>query len=1101
MSFNSTSLTNLMSSITGNMPILGNQDFATQMGINFNIDDSVQITGSAQLEGTEDAEAVAKAQRENFDKSFTTEDVAALFGKEASELTEQQSADLSNLLFDISQENARRKEEGEEPLTKDELNEFINTSVTDYKSQIEKSEKAEEAKSGEISEEDGDEEVNSLGKTLSELGIEELTDEQMEGINKALDQYENGEEVTAAKDAQAAKEAKEAEEAKAQEEAKQAEQAQANENAQQTPQAQQSQPSQGNSGNSGASPVGSSGSVGSPSSVGSVGNVGSTSPTAASTEAASSASNVPEMAEDLQGLQQQKAEAQTKVGDITSQVESKKSEINQRKADITKEVGTDSLSPQQKVEQQKNQTDYDKAKSDYDRAQQEKAKVQQDNNQTNQEIAQNQQSLYTKAAEKQAKSAELSSAQSELSSLTPPSAPSGDDKEAQVAYESAKAEYEAKKAELQAKVDQLKTEEKAIQSEITKLENKNSNLERRKATQEQRLTNYEEQMTRAQSIMDEKMAAIQEGNPAVKEAIEQDEQLQALEAEISDLESQKTEQEQFIRQLDNQIALKEKQDSAVQQLRQEEAQKDFENALNEAGNPTGELKNPEPLGLKSPFSFHNEREAVDVTDPEKAGEAIEWAREALEQDPNNEKAQAVLEAGSGYLEQKQASAENAAVEAVNNLPDGLKDGANAYIQEAIANTNGRNVNDVVREAIADYTKGLLDKDDLSAEDRALVQTAANATAASVKADEQYHQVLEAESEVEFYKAVDELPENAKAEAYAMRDSINALDRKGACQSVTDAYTDIAEYLDKHPNADLDMQTAKSMFGDYGPVALAALQDESGEMATQLLDEGNYADYQGIALPSLFPGFESELEPETIPNGGGYKGDTTSMYRDQVIGMANSNVENFSEKYNEVASGDYSPYSREWKNVNSMAKDAEGWQNLSDEYSLKLTKEKETGYADRIAAGTLSEAAIKAMSEPTLEDLMSGSTEFGLQIAQSSLTEAQNRNTTGWCYAGVSSALSRLGISIGGPSAFCAVGEIDSKYADRFTKFTSADITKDQLKQLPAGAIVVYGSGSGYNGGYHGHIYVSQGNGQETSDHLANVYPEGYGNEYYVYFPK
>ena len=846
MSFNSTSLTNLMSSITGNMPILGNQDFASQMGISFNIDDSVQIAGSAQLEGSEDAEAVAKAQRENFDKSFTTEDVAALFGKEASELTEQQSADLSNLLFDISQENARRKEEGEDPLTKDELNEFINASVTDYKSQIEKGEKAEEAQSGEISEE----EVNSLGKTLSELGIEELTDEQMEGINKALEQYENGEEVTAAKDAKAAKEAKEAEEAKAKEEAKQAEQAQANENAQQTPQTQQSQPSQGNSGSSGAAPVGSSGSVGSPSSVGSVGNVGSTSPAAASAEAASSASNVPEMAEDLQGLQQQKAEAQTKVGDITSQVESKKSEINQRKADVAKEVGTDGLSPQQKVEQQKNQTDYDKAKADYDRAQQEKAKVQQDNNQTNQEIAQNQQSLYTKAAEKQAKSAELSSAQNELSSLTPPSAPSGDDKEAQAAYESAKAEYDAKKAELQAKVDQLKAEEKAIQSEITKLEHKNSNLERRKATQEQRLTNYEEQMTRAQSIMDEKMAAIQEGNPAVKEAIEQDEQLQALEAEIADLESQKTEQEQFIRQLDNQIALKEKQDNAVQQLRQEEAQKDFENALNEAGNPTGELKNPDPLGLNSPFSFHNEREAVDVTDPEKAGEAIEWAREALEQDPNNEKAQAVLEAGSGYLEQKQASAENAAVEAVNNLPDGLKDGANAYIQEAIANTDGRNVNDVVREAIADYTKGLLDKDDLSDEDRALVQTAANATAASVKADKQYHQVLEAESDVEFYKAVDELPENAKAEAYAMRDSVNALDRKGACQSVTDAYTDIAEYLEKHPNTDLDMQTAKSMFGDYGPVALAALQDESGEMATQLLDENNYADYKGIALPSL-----------------------------------------------------------------------------------------------------------------------------------------------------------------------------------------------------------------------------------------------------------
>lgn len=1100
MSFNSTSLTNLMSSITGNMPILNSQDFAAQMGVNFNIDDSVQITGSAQIEGTEDAEKVAKAQRENFDKSFTTEDVAALFGKDASELTDQQSADLGNLLFEISQENARRKERGENPVTKDELNEFINTSITDYKTQIEKGEKADKAKSGEVDAKNGDDkEVKSLGKTLSELGIEELNDEQMEGINKALDQYENGEEVTAAKDAKKAKEAKEAEKAEETEQAKAA---------QQTPQAQQNQPSQGNSGNSGAAPVGSSGGAGRPGSVGSVGNVGSNSPAATSTNKAdSSASNVPEMAEDLQGLQQQKAEAQTKAGDLGSQVESKKSEINQRKADIAKETGTDGLSPQQKVEQQKNQADYDKAKADYDRAQQEKAKVQQDNNQTNQEIAQNQQSLYTKAAEKQAKSAELSSAQSELSSLTPPSAPSGDDKEAKAAYESAKAQYEAKKAELQAKVDKLKAEEKAIQDDITKLERTNSKLERRKATQEQRLTNYEEQMTRAQSIMDEKMAAIQEGNPAVKEAIEQDEQLQALEAEISTLESQKKEQEQFIRQLDNQIALKEKQDKAVQQLRQEEAKRDFEDALKDAGNPTGKFTNPEPYDLKSPLGIHNPKEDVDVNDPEQASEAIEWAREALERNPHDEKAQAVLSSGSAYLEQKQAAAENAAVEAVNNLPDGLKDDAHAYIQEAVDKADGRNVNDVVREAIADYTKGLLDKDDLSDEDRALVQTAADATAASVKADEQYHQVLEAESDVEFYKAVDELPENAKAEAYAMRDSINALDRPGSCQSVTDAYTDIAEYLDKHPDADLDMQTAKSMFGDYGPVALAALQDESGEMATQLLDENNYADGKK-GMPLLTPGLPRifdlpglNLEPETVPHGGGYKGDTTSMYRDSIIDLANRNVENFSESYNEISSGDYSPYSRGWKNVNSMAKDAEGWQNLSDGYSTKITKEKETGYAERIAVGTLSEAAIKAMSEPTLEDLMSGSTEFGLQIADSSMKEANRRGTTGWCYAGVATALGRVGISIGGPSAFCAVDELDSKYPDRFTKFTSADISKDQLRNLPAGAIVVYGSGSGYNGGYHGHIYVSQGNGQETSDHVANVYPEGYGNEYYVYFPK
>ncbi|MGM9992883.1 MAG: hypothetical protein ACI376_08605 [Candidatus Bruticola sp.] len=1088
MSFNSASFMNLISSVTGNVPNLGTQGAFADLMPQFNTNDLVSIGGFAQLEGSEQAEDVGKAQRENFDQAFTTDDVAALFGKDASELTEQQSADLSNLLFDISQENAKRKEAGESPLTKDELNEYINSSVTDYKSKIAKGEKSEEAnEAGEKEQE------NTLGKTLSELGIEELNDEQIEGINKALNQYENGEKVTAAQDAkeakeaQAAKEAQEAEKAASENEVKNAldELQKAIQQAAQQ-QANQSSPT-GGSGN-----VGGSGSVGGSSPVGSTnGASGSASPTSAGETASSS--NIPEMAEDLQGLQQQKADAQTAVGDLGSQIDSKKSEINQRKSDIAQGIGTDNLSPEQKIAQAKNQEEYDKAKQDYDRANKEKTKVQEENTQTNQEIAQNQQNLYAKAAEKQAKSAEVSAAQSELDSLTPPSAPSSSDKEAQSAYEAAMAEYEAKKAALQAKVDQLKNEEQAIQDEISQLENKLSNLERKKSTQEQRISNYEAQMTRAQSIMDEKMAAIQEGNPAVKEAIENDEELQALESDISDLESQKAEQESFISQLDNQIALKEKQDSAVQQLQEQQAQANLEEALAEAGNPTGEPK--EEL-LQLPF-VEKKRQAVDVTDPEQTDKAIEWAREALEQDPNNEKAQAVLDAGLDYLEQRQASAENAAVDAISNLPDHLKDGANACIQEAIEKADGKNPNDAVRTAIAEYTKDLLNNDELSEEDKALVQTAADATAASVKMDEVFDKARSAQSDVEFYKAVEELPDNAKAEAYALRDSINALDKRGSYQSVTDAYNEISEYLDKNPDVDLDMQTAKSMFGDYGPVALSALQDGSGEMAEQLLNEENYADYTPEPLPIALP----LKTPESIPHAGGYTGDTASMYRDSTIDLANKNIDSFSEKYSEVSSGSYSPYSKEWKALSSMAKDAEGWQQLTDEYGVKVNAERNTDYDNRMFNASLSEAALKAMSEPTLEDWMSGSTELGLRLAKSSLNVAQNMATTGWCYSGVSKALGREGISIGGPSAFCAVDELDSKYPDQFVKFTSADITKDQLKELPAGAIVVYGSGSGANGGYHGHIYVSQGNGQETSDHVATVRPERYGEEYYVYFPK
>lgn len=1036
MSLDSTSFANLLSSIAGTIPGIG-QNVLTQINQGINTSDSVQLTGLPQDE--EEAAAAEKAQRGHFDEAFTKDIVATLFGKDPSELTEQQTSDLSDLLFTINQENARRKEAGEEPLTKDEINEYIKTSIADYE---------EEAKALKESGEDGEIE-NTLGKTLSELGITELSDEQMAAIDKALSQYENGEKISAVEDAKAAEEAaKAAEEAAAQQ-------------AKQDSGAQEAGGTGGTGGTGGASGArGTGGSRG----AGSTGGAGATGNSASAKEA-EGASNTPELAEDLPGLQQQKSDAQGTIGDLKSQIDSKKSEINQRKAEIAKEASTEGMSEKDKTLQNAQMKKYEEAQKEYDKVREEKATIQQEQNQTNKDIAQNQQDLYTKAADKQAKSAEVSSAQNELNSLTPPAAPSGDDEAAKAAYETAKAEYEKQKAALQEKVDNLKAEEEKIQADIDKLESNKEKLEKTKALQEKKMTACDAKMQKKQEEMDKIMTEMQEKNPALQEAMKNDEQLQAMEAEISSLESQIAEQENFISQIDQEIAVREKEDSAVQEVRQQEAKDEFAKALEEAGNPT--------------ISNWKETEhGIDLDDPKEANDAIEWARKTLQEDPGNEQAMAVLEKGTDFLEQKAAAADNAAVEAVLNMPDGLKDDANAYIAEAIqkAEEAGEDTDMAARKATAEYMQQLLKKDDLSDEDRALVQKAADATAANLEAEEAYDNALAAKNDAEFYKAVADLPEGCRKEVEALHDSIEALKQPGADKSYDEAYNNIIDYIVENPDDELDMETAKSMFGDFGPVALAAVRDNDGNVSKAL----NGEDFENI--------------------------DTDELYRNASVDLANYNINTYDDKMaaNQQKYEEAGFFGKVGAKVGEavLAKENEAWTKFAEQAASSNVAEKaDTNIEARMLAASMSEAAIAAASVPSLEQLMSNPSEFGLALAEQSAAYANSDGGTGYCYRGVATALARMGINIGGPSAFCAVDELDSKYPDQFYKYTSADISKDQLKDLPVGTIVIYGKNNGWGGGYHGHIYVTQANGKETSDHWANINPSGFGDEYYVYFPK
>lgn len=105
------------------------------------------------------------------------------------------------------------------------------------------------------------------------------------------------------------------------------------------------------------------------------------------------------------------------------------------------------------------------------------------------------------------------------------------------------------------------------------------------------------------------------------------------------------------------------------------------------------------------------------------------------------------------------------------------------------------------------------------------------------------------------------------------------------------------------------------------------------------------------------------------------------------------------------------------------------------------------------------------------------------IAEKSLSVAEAMKTSGYCYTGVSRALSPLGVSLTGEAAYQAK---DQLLADSRFRLVS----QDQTIALRRGDIVVYNKSASHP---YGHIYVFQGNGQETSDHIAQVTsPSAYG---------
>lgn len=106
----------------------------------------------------------------------------------------------------------------------------------------------------------------------------------------------------------------------------------------------------------------------------------------------------------------------------------------------------------------------------------------------------------------------------------------------------------------------------------------------------------------------------------------------------------------------------------------------------------------------------------------------------------------------------------------------------------------------------------------------------------------------------------------------------------------------------------------------------------------------------------------------------------------------------------------------------------------------------------------------------------GGSASGQHLAQVAERTAMGMGSVGMCYRGAKASIARAtGVQLTGGSAWMAANQLANS-----GRFREVSVPQSQLRNLPAGAVVVWGQ---TNRSPHGHISVALGDGREASDHV------------------
>lgn len=131
-----------------------------------------------------------------------------------------------------------------------------------------------------------------------------------------------------------------------------------------------------------------------------------------------------------------------------------------------------------------------------------------------------------------------------------------------------------------------------------------------------------------------------------------------------------------------------------------------------------------------------------------------------------------------------------------------------------------------------------------------------------------------------------------------------------------------------------------------------------------------------------------------------------------------------------------------------------------------------------SAGSGGGGAVSSSAAPATDLKNVQGSDFGKKLASQAEKTANQINTPGLCLKGVNDAMQAMGLPVHREAAaWMAVDDFQKN-----PKFKEVKVSKDQLKSLPAGAVVIWDKGSGLP---YGHISVALGDGREASSKVRN----------------
>lgn len=135
---------------------------------------------------------------------------------------------------------------------------------------------------------------------------------------------------------------------------------------------------------------------------------------------------------------------------------------------------------------------------------------------------------------------------------------------------------------------------------------------------------------------------------------------------------------------------------------------------------------------------------------------------------------------------------------------------------------------------------------------------------------------------------------------------------------------------------------------------------------------------------------------------------------------------------------------------------------------------------------------RAPSGPAPRGPAPGGTPSGQALARSAVSVAHRMGCTGYCFRGVKAAVKEAtGVQLTGGSAYMAAGQLANS-----GRFNEVSVSPSNLKDLPPGAVVVWGK---TDKSPHGHISVALGDGREASDHVQTQMTSLRGHQNYRVF--